>query len=421
MANEIASTGTLETVTAERAAVESGDTGAFLEASRARRAGKEPASVERPKATEAAEVTARGGAQGRAAVVPGKDGAAAKGPKPGDREADERLTTRVREAVDTSTAELRKQNRELAEELAAIRVRTTSTAEKAGAGAGEKVVERKALTSAEIREYQTRPGAPKLDDKDGAGAFLYETSGDHAIAMADFIRETRAEERRETSQRSGEQVERVKRDAARVTVFKERVNAFKTAHPDKLIDNGNGGKAIQLSPEVGGLHGFATLLEINKERQGKGLAPLPATVDHAIAEEMYDSEIPMEVGVYLSEHPEELEKLRTAQTTAQLTRAFGALEERVRKASPTKSTTEAAATVAASKRTDTTEARREAEQAVDRSVSSARPLVGDNLGRAGAAGADPVKTAIALDDFGMFQESERQRRIELLASRGVRR
>lgn len=404
------STGTTETVSAEHVAADAGDVGAFLQHSRDRRAGKPPAAVERAKAAPAAEGAAA--VTTRAAVVPGKDGAVAPGPSAKDREADERLTTRIREAVDTSTADLRRQNRELEEQLGAIRRGTTSTTEKAGTGAGE------AAARKTVKDYQAMSGAPKLDDKDATGAYLYETSGEHAVALAEFVREQREDEKAQTSRKSTEGVERLRHDAARVTTFAGRIEAYKTANPDLLVDNGKGEKtAVPLSPDLAAMHGYAQLATINADRQSKGLAPIPATVDHAIAEELYDSEIPMECAVYLSTHPAELATLRQAQTPAQLTRAVGALEERVRKALPAAANGTAATTVAAvPSRKDAATSRREAEEAVDRSVSSTRPLK-ENLGRGGGADADPEETAVATNNFGLFQETQRARRLEKLGAR----
>lgn len=410
----VASTGTpTETVSAERIAAESGDFGALQQASRDRRTGKPPANVERPKAEPSAD-------KGTDRTVPGKEGVAAKGPSDKDREADERLATRIREAVDTSTAEVRKKNSELEAQLAALRRGATSDKSSGvtGDAKADKATERRALTSADLRAYQALPGAPKLDDRDATGAFVYETAQEHAIALGEFVREARESERATAAKTSTDRVERVKQEAARVTTFAGRIEAFKQANPDRLVDGPKGAKtALPLSPEVGGLHGFAKLHEINTDRTSKGLAPIATTVDHAIAEELYDSAMPSECALYLSEHPEAFAALRSCQSPAALTRAFGALEERVTASIKTPA---AAASGAATTVKDTAaDTRRKAEDAVDRSVSSAKPLNG-TLGRPGTADADPQQTAIAKGDYGMFAETQRARRLEQLQSRGKR-
>jgi hypothetical protein len=219
----------------------------------------------------------------------------------------------------------------------------------------------------------------------------------------------------------------VKREAARVSTFSDRIEAFKRENADLLVDNGKGGKAVPLSPEVAGLHGYAQLHTINQQREARGLPPLPASVDHAIAEELYDSEIPMHVARHLSEHPEELATLRGATSTAQLTRMFGGLEQRVRAGMPAAGSAGGAAAAGAaaaagnpSKQPTAAELRREAEAAVDRSVSSTKPLNG-TLGRAGASDSDPEEAAIAKNDFAGFQEIQRARRLETLQGRQGRR
>jgi hypothetical protein len=426
-----------EVVTAEHAAAEAGDFSMFQQSAQERRQGKPRENVARPKAAKVegdagrqAKAGTDAGAAGRpAAAVAGKGGAAATGPTDKDREADERLTTRVREAVDTATAESTRRIRELEEQLAAQR-RPTST-EKAGASGGTgstTPTERKGpLTKAEIAAFQAMPGAPKLEDKGADGAYLYDTPAEHAVALSEFIRETREAERTTASRRSADVVERVKREAARVSTFSDRIEAFKRENADLLVDNGKGGKAVPLSPEVAGLHGYAQLHTINQQREARGLPPLPASVDHAIAEELYDSEIPMHVARHLSEHPEELATLRGATSTAQLTRMFGGLEQRVRAGMPAAGSAGGAAAAGAaaaagnpSKQPTAAELRREAEAAVDRSVSSTKPLNG-TLGRAGASDSDPEEAAIAKNDFAGFQEIQRARRLETLQGRQGRR
>lgn len=403
-----------ETVSAERAAADRGDVSAFLQASRDRRTGKPAANVERPKAdgqqTRGSDTNAD--ATGRP-VVAGREGTPAKGPTDRDREADERLTTRIRDAVDTATADSRRQIRELEERLAAT-TRATSTTDTRGTGAattGESP--RKALTSADIKRYQAMPDAPKLDDKDTAGNFLYETAQEHSVALADFIGEARATERADAQRTTGDRVARVRKEAERVTTFAGRIEAFKQAHADRLVDNGKGQKiALPLAPAIGGLYGFAKLAEINAQRQQSGQPPIAATIDHAIAEEIYDSDLPGDVLLFLSDHPEELAALRQCQTPAQLTRVFGRLEQKALGGSTTTASAAGKAPGAGASDTDTTaEARRKAADAVDRSVSSAKPLQG-NLGRAGNASTDPEESAVKAQDFGAFQQVQRARRVE---------
>lgn len=408
---------TTETVSAERVAAETGSFSAFQDAAKGRREGKAPAPVTREKPAESAKP-----------AVAGKDGQAAKGPSDKDREADERLTARIREAVDTSTAAHVRKIADLERELGTLKGRAAAGTPAADGGRKEEAPKRAALSGADIKKYEALPDAPKLDDKDAAGNFLYDTPSQHAVAMANFVRDKREEERAAEDRASATHVERVQREATRVKTFADRIEAFKGAHGDQLVDNGKGQKvALPLTKEVAGLHGYAKLAQLNAERKAAGQAEMPATVDHAIAEEIYDSEIPGHVAIYLSQHPEELGALRKATTPQQLSKAFGRLEERVIKADSTAAavftsagTTAASATKPAASpdnKQTTAEAKREAQAAVDRSVSSAKPLNG-NLGAAGAGGGgDLEEQAIKAGDFGTFAELQRQRREDELARR----
>lgn len=411
-----------EVVTAERVAAESGDFGTFKDAASERRQGKPRPDVSRPRKADAATTekpVAAGGAAGRQPVA-GRDGQPAAGPSDKDREADERLTARIKEAVDTSTAELRRKNQELEERLAAS-TRTGSKPEERTGATPPAAGERKGpLTKAEIAAYQAMPGAPKLDDKDPkTGEYLYESAEQHRLALGEFIRETRENERRADEGRRRQHAEAETREINRVKTFRERIQTHKDAHPERLVDNGQGGKMLKLSPEVGGLYGWSTLAAVNQDRKAKGLAELPATVDHAIAEELYDSEIPGPVGEYLSAHPEELATLRTATNPAQLTRMFGALEERVRKAGAPAAAAGAAPAADSTKTKPAADVRREAEEAVARSVSSTKPLSG-NVGRGGGTESDPEAKAVESGDIAGFMAIQRQRRVEQLESKGRR-
>ncbi len=387
-----ASTGTpaSEVVSATRDAADRGDVSTFLEADQqARREGR-VAKVERPKVVAGTDKGASGRPKQASAAQP-----AASGPTAKDREADDRLRTRIQEAVEVSTAELRRQNQELTDRLSRAAGGAPKDEPKEPAASGP--------TKLEIKKYREMPDAPKLDDKDPrTGEFLYETSQDHAVAMSLFIQGKQGEERA-TAARNGDQlIERTKREAARVTGFSSKIEEYKTA-----VDPEFGKK---LTPEVAGIHGFAMLQHVNKDRQAKGLAPIPATVDHAIGELIYDSDYPAHVAVHLSTHPEDLALLRKAQDPQSLAKAFARVEDRA-----AGTAAKPAAQAAEQPKQTAADTRARAAQVVDRSISSAT-VPETNLGKPGS-GVDAYDAAVAKGDVGMFLELDRQRMAE---RRGLR-
>lgn len=359
-------------VSAQVDAASKGDVSGFLEADRAARAGKPLEKVERPK------IVARNGA----AAPAGKGGEPAKGPRPADVAADERLTSRIREAVDTSTAELRRINADLVARLEGKGGQAAGK-EKTNPGAGTVPPERNAV--AEVKRFLAMPDAPKIED--------FDSITDHNAAVSLFITGKQAEERAAADSESRSAFGRAEREIERVKTFHGRINAYKEKNPEF---------AKELTPEVGGLHGFGRLQQVNAERAQRGEAPIAATVDHAIGEEIYDSEAPAEIAVWLSKHPEDLAALRACRNPPALLRAFAKLEARVTgiPAAP------APATAGANSKQPAADFRSRAEAAVDRSVSSAPPPA-PTLGKAGTQG-DPYRKAVESGDVGMFLELDRQ-------------
>lgn len=356
--------GTTETVTATRVAAEAGDVSTFLEADRAARGGKPVEKITRAKTPDAA-------VSGRPAVQ-GKGGAPAKGPTPADADADARLTARIREAVDTSTADLRRQNEDLRKRLEPA--------------AGKKEEAAPAGAAAEHKRYLAMPDAPKLAD--------FDTTAEHTAALAVFINDKRHEERLEAGRQEATTLEKAKADIDRVKTFHGRIQEYKAVDPEF---------ASKLTPEVKALHGFARLQQINAERAEAGQAELPATVDHAIAEEVYDSAVPAQMALHLSQNPADLATLRACKTPAALLKAFARLEDKVAGSAGA----DAAST---SKQPTAAELRASAAAAVDRHVSKQDPPA-PSLGKAGS-GVNPLKRALDTGDVGAFLELDRQERAE---------
>jgi hypothetical protein len=366
-----------ETVSATRAAADAGDVSKFLDADREARAGKAPARVERPKAS----VEEKRGAPGRpnAASVAGKSGEPAKGPTAADRDADERLTARIREAVDTATAGSKA-------EIDALR---RQLAEKAPAG---EPTNTPAKTEPAYKRYLAMPDAPKVEE--------FESVLEFNAAVSHFIAGKMHAEELEAGRAGAAGVERTRQELKRVETFQGRIKAYKDADPTF--------SPAVLSPDVRQLHGFSKLAEINEKREAAGQPALPATVDHAIAENMYDSEYPGQIARYLSDHPEELATLRACANPRALDRAFVRLEGKV-SASPAADKQPAATTT-----TQTTAA--DAEAVVDRSVTKHSPPA-PTFGKAGSA-ADPFKQAVEKGDVGMFLQLDRE---QMAAKRGLSR
>lgn len=357
---EVASPGTpeTETVTATRAAADAGDVSAFLDADRASRGGKPVEKIERPKP----ELVAKGAKP------------VEKGPSAKDREADERLVTRIREAVDTATASSRAEIDALKKQLAA--------------GTAEPKVEAPPKGTPEHKRYLEMPDAPKLAE--------FESVEEHSAAMALFVGRKLHEERTAHEQRGARDFEQAQADIKRVETFHGRINAYKAT---------DAAFATKLSPEVKAMHGFAKLQEINATRATTGQAPLRATVDHAISELIYDSSIPAQMAVHLSTHPADLAMLRAATTPQALSTAFGRLEGRVEGPPIT-----AAAPAAAEPKPTPAEVAKRASAVIDRSVSHVPPPT-PALGKAGT-GVDPLKKAVETGDIGMFLDLDRQERAE---------
>lgn len=356
-----------ETVTATIAAADAGDVSSFLDADRAARQGKPLAPVERPK------IVAKDGKP-----VTGRNGEPAKGPKPADAAADERLTARVREAVDTATADARREIAELKARIPAAKVEAPKVETKTAAAAAVE----------DFKRIAALPDAPKAED--------FETTTEHAAALSSFVNETRSAERAAATRDTEAQVGRERASIERVKTFHGRINDYKATDAGKEF-------AAKLTPEVRALHGYARLQSDNMARTTRGESPLPATVDHAIAEELYDSEAPGQMAVYLSEHPDDLAALRACPNPPAVIKLFTRLESKaLGTTAPASAGTEEPQTDAA--------VRASADAAIDRSVTKAKPPA-PKVGKAGSS-VDPLAKALEDGDVGMFLELDRQARAE---------
>lgn len=360
-----------EAVSATVAAASKGDVSTFMDADRAARMGKPFEKVTRPVTADPTKAPG---------PVVGKGGEAAKGPSAADRDADARLQTRIREAVDTSTTELRRLNKELLDRL------NGTSAPGAGAKDDKPAASPGDASKAEVQRYLAMPEAPKLEDFGG-------NATEHAAALSIFINKTQHAERLDADRTVATEFERSKQSIERVKTFHGRINEYKQTDP---------AFASKLTPEVKAIHGFARLDQLNSERQARGEQPLPATVDHAVGELIYDSDAPAQVAVYLSEHPNELASLRACRDPQSLAKVFGRLEAKVLGTTPAA----AAAAVDTTKPPTAADLRARADAAVDRSVSSASPPA-PSLGKAGT-GVDSIKKAIDTGDIGRFLELDRQ-------------
>lgn len=412
-------TTTTEQVSAERAAADAGNVADFLQSSRDARVGKPHEAVTRerkepPKAE--AKPSKWDKPAGDERPVSGKAGEAAKGPSAADREADDR----IRRIVSEATEGLRRENAELKGRLD----QATRTGQpggdkpKADAGAQRQPWQ---LTKKEIAAYQAMPGAPKLDDKDASGEFLFDSANEHSIALSAFISAKQSEERQQAGRRDQGVAEWSKKQGERFTTFGSRIKAWTEANADKLVDREvtapDGSKSVVKVPptsdEVRGLYGWSTLAHVNKLRADAGQQPIPPSVDHGIAEHLYDSDTPVEVAIYLSEHPDELKYLRGANSERELSARFGRVEERATRGIGAAKPAESAAVGQNGKnqkpKTEP-EAKREAERAVDRSVSSVKPP-DTTLGR-GTPSVDGEAEAIHSGDIGSFLAIQREKRAE---------
>lgn len=356
-----------ETVSPQVVAAEAGDFSAFQEADQAKREGKAPAKIERPK------IAARDGK-----VVTGKDGQPAKGPTAKDSDADARLSQRVKDGIDTATADLRRQLDDLRAENTRLR-----PVEKKDEPAKATEAERQ---SAEFKRIAALPNAPKAEQ--------YDTTTEHAAALSAFVVKTQGDERAAHDRDVDQQHARETASIERVKTFHGKINEFKATEAGKDF-------SAKLSDDVKGLHGYGRLQHDNAARVARGEQPKDATVDHAIGELLYDADAPAQVGLYLSEHPEELVALRACTDPPKLTKAFARLEDKAKAAYVSEEATETqpAADLAHA-----------AEAAVDRSVTKAKPPA-PQVGKAGS-GKDPWKHALETGDVGMFLELDRAQMAE---------
>jgi hypothetical protein len=111
----------------------------------------------------------------------------------------------------------------------------------------------------------------------------------------------------------------------------------------------------------------------------------PLTINNGIAEEIIDSPIAAKVMLHLSEHPDELQTLRQARSPRELARRFGALEDRLQRA-----------TSAAPPPLNTV---------------TKVPTPPTTLGTRPAAGADPVVSAVRSGDVAAYRAARLAERV----------
>lgn len=232
------------------------------------------------------------------------------------------------------------------------------------------------VTVPEFRRIAALPGAPKLDDIGSDGKPVYETVAEHAAAMTLFVNSTLA---RETSARTAD-TEMADAQRARGESFVSRLTAAKTADPDFVS---------KLTPEVLDLrpvHAFPP--------NSKDVGPL-----NILWENVYDSPVVDKLLLHFSADPTELRRfetmppeiqalparLRTSAHIRWIVKEFGKLEGSLSPAA-------AAPPVAAA--------------AVPSTVSAAPPPA-PSLSRAKTS-ADPKANALARNDFAAFDRIEMQ-------------
>lgn len=250
-----------ETISATRAAANSGDLTAFLEADTSARAGKPLAPVAVAKPADAAVVEA-----------PAESRAVSK------RQQD--TNDRIREAVERATAETRA-------ELARLRAEFTPKPAPAPADTP--------TTVAEWKRIHALPDAPKLTD--------FDTVEEHSAAMAYFVHQTLNTERA-TADR-----QRQSRDADLTALategqsYGERMQKAAQADPDLKT---------KIAPE---LHDAYPISAYPVDpRSGQRVdprtgQPVALTFKNAIAEVGLRSESPAALYVYLSEHKDEAKRI----------------------------------------------------------------------------------------------------------------
>lgn len=204
-------------------------------------------------------------------------------------------------------------------------------------------------------------GKPILNEVDFYTKFPDATGTDYALYVARYDRgahEAQTEQGRQRQQVQQQQQERA-------TKFHERLAAARTADPDF---------ATKLSPDISGLRPYAA------EAEGAEF-----TVNHAIAEEIVDSEHAPALMLHLSTHPDDLATLRATSSPRALARAIGRLEAKL--AAPPQPATPKPNTV------------------------TAAPSPGTSLGGKPAAQADAVTSAVTTNNFSKFRAERLQERL----------
>lgn len=201
----------------------------------------------------------------------------ARGPKPKDLEADDRLRTRVAEAVTP-----------LQQKIADLEAKLAAT------GREPAKTEPPAPSEPEYKRFAKLPDAPKLAE--------FDSVEDHAAAMAYFVAsKLQAEQGQKTAQTEQQRAE-AEYDERRVGTFTERFQAAKTADPEFLKDLTDDDKAL--------LRKVTTprrALPRNERGEPVGTGP-----EHYLSDFVYDSELMPQLLTHFRQHPDDVARLTTA-------------------------------------------------------------------------------------------------------------
>jgi hypothetical protein len=310
-------------------------------------------------AYRAARLAERTGKPVPAPVVPLETAAKPETAQPDEPKLSKRqqdLNDRIRQATEKAVADLQAENARLKAQIPSAAPAQPHTPSPTPG------------TPQTLQEIVTRPDPSKALLKE-AEFFAAHPTAEYSDYTQYVTRHTAAVDRAAEQSRSA-QAHSHQAQKARIDGFLERVNATAKADPEFTK---------KLSPEVQALQPIAWM----KPDQ-------PFTVDNAIAEQLVDTgDIAPQLLLHLSQHPDSLATLRTAEGPRALAFAIGRLAGQI----------ERAAAAGA--------------EPQPKHVSDA-PDPGTTLGRKPAVAADAVQAAVKSDNFVKFREEKRAR---LLASR----
>lgn len=333
--------------TALEASVITGNLSAFREAKHAERVGKpleaDQSFLDRIGYKPTTEAT------DGITDTPAPEAAAGTEPKLSKRQQD--INERIRVSTEKATADLRAENARLLAQIS-----------KPATPAPRREAPQAPPTTLADTVQRPEVDKPILGEVDFYTKFPDATGTDYARYVAKY---DRLAEGAVTEQASRQQREQ-QYQTERTTKFHERLATARAADPEF---------AKKLSPEVYGLKPYAA------EPDGT-----PFTVDHAIAEEIIDSDVPDGLMLHLSANPADLAKLRAASSPKQLNRILGRLEAKLEAPASAQGHTQ------------------------PKTVTDA-PDPGSTLGKKPAQQVDPVDAAVAGRNFTRYREERRAERI----------